>query len=331
MESSVLNKGRALAGAAVLGLLPLLCACGEEAAPAQNRSVAGAGGLAGGATSAGGTSAGTGGATAGASGSSATGGTGGAGSGGSTGGSASVNCAALVISGDRTTNEGATWTYQSTDDGIPYSLEGVLFSPAGEGPFPGVVINHGKDGTVFGYSAMMAREFMGWGMIAIGTMLGHANDAEDEGNLPPGDEGRSEGNVLRAKKAYDLLSCLPADPLKRAVHAHSMGGFATGQLLGTYPGLFMAASHSAGGVSLGPAATTPEAAALITTPYQLHHGDMDMVVLLMYDQELDATLEANGVPHELHVYQGYDHADIVSDPLMFERVRTWYTTYGVLP
>ena len=54
------------------------------------------------------------------------------------------------------------------------------------------------------------------------------------------------------------------------------------------------------------------------------------MVLLEYDQNLAEILEASGVDHELHVYPGYDHAQIADDPTMFERVRAWYTTYGVL-
>lgn len=242
-----------------------------------------------------------------------------------------MNCSGFVVTGDRTSNEGATWTYQSTDEGVQYALEGILFSPAGDGPFPGVVVNHGKDGTPWGYSSIVAREMAAWGMVAIGTMLAHASDMEDMGNLPDGADGRSPENVQRARKAYELLACLPVDPGRIAVHGHSMGGFVTGQLLGTHTGLFRAASHTAGGTSMGPNATEMAIAEQIVTPYQLHHGDNDSTVLLEYDQNLEAILQGNGVPHELHVYAGYDHEQIMHDTLMFERVRGWYTTHGVLP
>jgi predicted esterase len=108
-----------------------------------------------------------------------------------------------------------------------------------------------------------------------------------------------------------------------------MGAFLTGQLLGTHPGLFRAASHTAGGTSMGPNATDPLVASQIVTPYQLHHGDDDTVVLLDFDQVLAATLNTRGTDHELHVYEGYDHVEITDDATMFERVRAWYTTYGV--
>src|SRR5690349_6097754 len=98
-----------------------------------------------------------------------------------------VDCAAFAVTGNPRTATGATWTYQSTDQGVRYALEGVLFTPpTGSGPFPGVVVSHGKGGTPRGYSATISRTFVGWGLAAIGTMYTHAPDAEDLGNAPDG-------------------------------------------------------------------------------------------------------------------------------------------------
>ena len=58
-----------------------------------------------------------------------------------------ADCTAFVVSGDPHSQLGATWTYDSTDDGVRYVLEGVLFTPPGDGPFPAVVLSHGKGGT----------------------------------------------------------------------------------------------------------------------------------------------------------------------------------------
>jgi dienelactone hydrolase len=242
-----------------------------------------------------------------------------------------VNCSAFTVSGDPRSLNGATWTYQSTDLGVHYALEGVLFLPAGAGPFPAVVISHGKGGTPRAYSANIARTIVGWGMAAIATAYTHAPDSEDRGNEPDGDDGASEANTLRAHKARDLLACLGnIDMARIAAHGHSMGAFLTGQLIGTYPMDFRAASHTAGGTSPGPYATRADAAQRIVTPYQLHHGDSDIVVLLLLDQALDAILSANGVTHELIVYPGYDHQEIASDAGMLNRMREWYKSHGVL-
>jgi len=243
-----------------------------------------------------------------------------------------ANCAAFAVSGNPRTTTGATWTYRSTDQGVRYALEGVLFvPPTGTGPFAGVVVSHGKGGTPRGYSSNIARSMVGWGLVAIATMYTHAPDADDLGNAPDGPDGASTANVQRAAKARSLLACVGGVDLNRlAAHGHSMGAFVTGQLLGTFPGDFRAASHTAGGVSDGPNATKPAAAQQIITPYQLHHGDADQVVALALDQRLDSILTANGVTHELRVYAGYDHARIAFDATMLSRVRAWYQTHGVL-
>jgi dienelactone hydrolase len=241
-----------------------------------------------------------------------------------------VDCSAFTVTGDPRSANGATWTYQSTDQGVRYRLEGVLFVPQGIGPFPAVVISHGKGGQPNGYSANIARTMVGWGMVAIATMYTHASSSADSGNEPEGGDGASQANVLRAHKARDLLTCAGnVDLMRVAAHGHSMGAFLTGQLLGTYPADFRAASHTAGGLSLGPLATQLSAAEKIVTPYQLHHGDADIVVPLLFDQMLAGILASGGKTYELQVYPGYDHQEITSDSRMLERVHSWYQTHGM--
>jgi dienelactone hydrolase len=245
-----------------------------------------------------------------------------------------VSCSALIVTGNPQSQQGANWVYDSTEDGVHYVLEGVLFTPPGAGPFPAVVLSHGKGGTPRAYSANIARTMVGWGLVAIGTMYTHAPDAEDAGNLPDGPDGASDANVLRAHKARDLLSCLGTVDLTRvAAHGHSMGAFLTGQLLGTYPDDFRVASHTAGGVGSGPNATKPDVAARIRTPYALHHSDADLTVPLVMDQALAGILAQSGTEHRLVTapYQGLSHGDMSANPLMLQRVRSWYLRHGLLP
>ncbi len=242
-----------------------------------------------------------------------------------------ANCPAFIVTGDASAQQGARWTYASTDDGVEYALSGVLYVPSGSGPFPGVVVSHGYGGSATGYSGNIARTMRGWGLAAIATNYTHAPDNIDAGSLPQGDDGASAANVQRAHKARDLLSCLPVDMTRLAVHGHSMGAFVTGQLLGTWPGDFRAASHSAGGANDGgPNATRTSVAAAIRTPYQLHHGDADSVVNISLDRTLDGILAGSGTPHELIVYPTYTHEQMALDATMLERVREWYRTHGVL-
>ena len=134
-----------------------------------------------------------------------------------------ANCNAFTVVGDPRTTNGANWTYRSTDAGLTYALEGVLFAPAGTGPFPAAVVSHGKGGTPRGYSARMARIMVGWGMVAIAPMYTHAPDAEDQGNLPDGPDGASAANVQRTRKARELLACVGGVDLTRvAAHGNSL-------------------------------------------------------------------------------------------------------------
>ncbi|MCU0242089.1 MAG: dienelactone hydrolase family protein [Vicinamibacteria bacterium] len=244
-----------------------------------------------------------------------------------------ADCKAFVVTGDSRSASGAPWTYASTDDGVAYKMEGVLFLPAGAGPFPGVVLSHGKGGLPSSYSATVGRTMVQWGLAVIAPRYTHAADSDGRNAslLPAGGDGASQANVLRAHKARDLLACAGNVDLARvAAHGHSMGAFVTGELLGSYPSDFRAASHTAGGSTSGPNATRPATAALIRTPYQLHHGDADVVVALASDQALDRILADNGAPHELHVYAGYSHERMATDGLMFSRVQAWYVAHGVL-
>lgn len=243
----------------------------------------------------------------------------------------SVACGNFTITGTASSASGATWTYGSVDDGVTYALKGVLFAPTGAGPFPAVVISHGKGGSARGYSANLAKTMRGWGLVAIATNYSHGSDSA--GDLPLGADGASAENVLRAHKAYDLLRCVASVDLRRvAAHGHSMGAFVTAALLGAYPADFKVASHTAGGVndSGQPGnAPTPAQVQGIRTPYQLHHGDRDTVVALAMDQVLDGILASLGVPHALLVYPGVDHAGISMHATMLTRVRNWYTARGL--
>lgn len=243
-----------------------------------------------------------------------------------------TDCSKLTVTGDPTSNAGATWTYTSTDDGVAYALSGVLLAPQGAGPFPAVVVSHGKGGAATGYSRNVGVTMRGWGMVAIAT--GYSHGVMPSG-APLGADGASPENLARAYKARLLLQCVPSVDLRRvAAHGHSMGAFVTAGLLAAHGSLFVAASHTAGGIReagqpAGPSPTVTEANR-IRVPYQLHHGDLDTVVALGMDRLLAQTLTANGVRNELLVYPGLDHDDVPLDATVLSRVRAFYMDVGVL-
>jgi dienelactone hydrolase len=235
----------------------------------------------------------------------------------------------LVITGSPEAAQGATWTYESVDDQVEYRLTGILRRPVGSARVPGVVISHGKGGMPTGYSRSMAAQMVPWGLLAIGVAYTHATT---DGGLPAGGEGASPANIQRGKKTRELLDCLPnVDTSRVAAHGHSMGAFLTAALVGSFPGSFQAASHTAGGTSQGPNATPPSLAMQIRTPYQIHHGDADMVVALAQDQALDQILTSSGTEHEFFVYPGVDHQQMSQHATMLTRVREWYVAHRVLP
>jgi len=112
-----------------------------------------------------------------------------------------------------------------------------------------------------------------------------------------------------------------------------MGAFVTGQLLGTYPQDFRAASQTSGGVADGPNATQADAAEQIVTPFQIHHSEADTTVPIAFADRLVSILAGNQVTYDYRVaeYPGYSHGQMGQDPAMLERVREWYQEHGVLP
>ncbi len=237
------------------------------------------------------------------------------------------------ITGDPTSAAGATWTLQGNIAGTTYDLKGILFKPTGTGPFPAVIVSHGNGGNANGYSRGIAQTMVTWGAVVIATNYTHAGGVEIGSPGTSADAGASAANVLRARKLVDVLRSLCYVDMSRiAAHGHSMGAFLTTALLGNAPASFLVASHSAGGIraegTVGAAPTAVQASTIVT-PYQMHHGDADVVVSLALDRELAHVLTQRGVVHELLVYAGGSHADVSQSAVVLQRVRQWYTDHGL--
>jgi dienelactone hydrolase len=246
--------------------------------------------------------------------------------------SAPLPPAAFVLQGDPESSQGATWTYTGTLQGTTFDLQGVLLKPAGTGPFPAVVISHGAGGNATVYSRTIGVEMRSWGLVAIATNYTHAGGVPIGSPGTVSDPGASQANVLRAHGLIEILRTLGyVDTTRVAAHGHSMGAFVTTAVLAAYPGDFRVASHTAGGVTTATGVATPSEsqARAIRTPYQLHHGDADIVVPLSQDQRLDGILQADGVVHELFVYPGATHNDVAQSQTVLTRVRSWYAAHGL--
>jgi acetyl esterase/lipase len=242
-----------------------------------------------------------------------------------------VDCSAFKVTGDARSANGATWIYTSTDEGVAYSMTGALFQPAASaGKQPGVVLNHGRNASPVSFWRAAGTRLRGWGLNVIAPQLTHS-DANTPALQPAGGDGASTANVLRAHKARDLLSCVNVDMTRVGVYGHSMGAFATGQLLGTFPTSFKAAAHTAGGAGTGINLTKPDVAAKIRTPYQFHHGKDDAVVNYSADVELDRILTASGSVHDFRSYEAMNHDLIRINDIVFTAVQAWYRTHGLIP
>jgi dienelactone hydrolase len=239
----------------------------------------------------------------------------------------------FTLEGQAEATSGATWTYRAAANGVSYDLQGILFKPAGAGPFPAVIISHGVGGNVNGYSRAVARIMVSWGLVCIATNYTHAGGVApgSPGNIT--EPGASLANVQRARALVDILSSLRyVDSRRIAAHGHSMGAFVTSATLGAYPDLFRVASHTAGGVrpdSIPGVAPAESQVFGIRAPYQMHHGDRDLVVLLAADLRLAALLTGRGVLNDLVIYAGADHDDVSTNSLMFDRVRGWYASHAL--
>ena len=242
--------------------------------------------------------------------------------------------AGFTLTGDPVSPGGARWTYQATVAGVRYDLQGILLKPAGSGSFPAVIISHGATGNATGYSLLIARTMVSWGLVCIATNYTHSNGVPIGAPGTGADPGASAANVQRARQLVEILRSLGYVDMNRvALHGHSLGAFVTSAVAGAYPDLFRAASHTAGGIRpefFDAPAPTEAQVATIRAPYQIHHGTDDFVVPLLADQLFAAALFARGIDHELIVHPGIDHVEVAISTTVLDRIREWYRNKGVL-
>ena len=84
--------------------------------------------------------------------------------------------------------DGTTWTYR---DG-QISISGILIKPEGNGPFPAIVISHGRGGNAEGFGMAKARDFVKMGFVCIATNYTHAGPIGGA-NANEGARGKADG------------------------------------------------------------------------------------------------------------------------------------------
>lgn len=240
-----------------------------------------------------------------------------------------ADMAKFKVTGDPTSSAGATWTYESRDEGVDYKLNGMLFKPAGQGPFPAVLISHGQGATANLYGTKIGAEMVKWGLVCLAPNYTFAGQKRGEGAPGAADWHvcNATDNLKRVRKCLDILGALGYVDTKRvAVHGHSMGAFLTVAIAGAFPDEIRAASHTAGGDQ----SYNKELSTKVRAPYSIHHGDADTSVSITCDKRFEATLKQGKVEYEFHVYPGFAHRQTSTNELVLKRVRDWYAKHGVL-
>lgn len=236
--------------------------------------------------------------------------------------------AAQTLPGLTITNN--NFTYDAPDG----QVTGIIRLPTGSGPFPAVLISHGKGGTPGNFSLQHANILVGWGFACIGPEYTHVGSTVN----PPDNEGYCPENSRRARRALEILAATPGvDMARLALFGHSMGSFITGGLAGEIPAQVKAACISAGGTAgqsdTGLATPAVQEVQGITAPFLMFHGTADTTVVPSQSVNLQNILTTNGVPNKRLLYQDIGH-DIISTT--FKRTdihaiaRAWFTLHGVL-
>ncbi len=243
-----------------------------------------------------------------------------------------------------------TFKVNATNNSFTYtdaqrSFTGIFLKPAGNGPFPAVIIDHGQGGSAAGYSLPKAREMMPWGLVAIAPNLTHAAGANID--TSPAGSGNSAENVARGQACLAALASLGYVDMSRvAVWGHSKGAYAAIGQVASLGSRIRAAGMSAGGIvpgtvadGAGVAAPTDGQAQPTVAPFVMFHGTVDGTVSPSFSERFKALLDQNGVPSARHTYETGSlspdlqhnlHKTPAFNSDMMGRFREWLTTHGVL-
>jgi carboxymethylenebutenolidase len=181
-------------------------------------------------------------------------------------------------------------------------MRGYLVQPAGNGPFPAVLVIHENRG-LNPYIEDVARR------AAVGGFLAFAPDGLYPVGGYPGndDDGRKlQASLDPAKLRTDMLNGArfvkthAASNGKLGVTGFCWGGDTTNWLAAT-----LGADMQAGVPFYGAAAAT-ESVPKIKSPLLVQYAEKDERVNAMWPA-FESALKAAGVPHEMHMYPGTQH------------------------
>lgn len=203
--------------------------------------------------------------------------------------------------------------------------------PAGPGPFPAILVSHGKGGTAASFAMSKADVFKSWGMVTMAVDYTHSMSG---GVTSGSDEGYSKENLRRAMKALELLRQQPyVDGKRVAAYGNSMGAFLTIGLAAESKANLKAAIITAGGLSSqeGYPAPTAKVAEKIKVPFLILHGENDPVVPADRSIRLKDVLDKNKVENERKTYPGEGHnIHQIKSAEVYAEMKAWLKKNGVL-
>jgi dienelactone hydrolase len=229
---------------------------------------------------------------------------------------------------------GETFTYTDAQR----SFSGRLLVPAGSGPFPAIVFNHGQGGTPYTYPNLTVMR--DWGAVVIAPNLTHIAGGE----TAPATTGMTTENVARGIACADALATLNYVDISRlAVFGHSKGAYASIGLVSALGTRVRVAGISAGGVvpdSVGTAQAAPTytEASGVVAPFILFHGNIDPAVPPAYSADFQSRLDSASVPVSRIVYdvsalppstQHNLHQDPTINADLLQRLHDWYAQWGL--
>lgn len=234
---------------------------------------------------------------------------------------------------------GTNFTYSDSQR----TFTGVMLKPAGDGPFPSVVISHGAGGSASGYSLPKARDMVSWGMVALAPTLTHVSGGETNAvNM-----GFCPENLARVTACVNVLGSLSyVDTNRLALFGHSMGAFATIGSAAQLVGRIRAGAISSGGAipdaagNTNAAPTVSEASAA-RAPFLTVHCDADPVVpparSLLWHQILNSNgvtnlrvlISSNSIANPANWHN--IHNDANANTLLLTNTRAWFQEHGVIP
>lgn len=217
------------------------------------------------------------------------------------------------------------WTYTEGD----WKIQGLLVKPEGDGPFPAVLVSHGKGNNAEGFARSKAREFAKWGLVTIAVDYTHAGTSTIRGA-----DGASKENIRRALKCLEILRSLKyVDGKRLAAYGNSMGAFLTIALAAEPEAKLSAAAITAGGIAEAPGFAAPDAevAKRVRTPMLILHGESDPVVPAERSLQLKAVLDERKSENERKTYPGKGHnIHRTQESDVYARIKAWFVKYKVL-